>query len=412
LPAERQQATEAMETDADVTSAAADGSRDRALPTDRFRPDIEGLRAVAVGLVLLDHLATKWVTGGYIGVDIFFVISGFLITRQLLRQCSATNGLSLTEFYARRVRRILPAATVTILATIFAAYYWQGASAGNRVGKDGQWAAAFGANIHFPTVLNSEAGSHLPASPLFHFWSLGVEEQFYLVWPGFILVLACFGTAVWRRRSLAVAVAMIIVASFAWSVFLTPRNLNWAYESTLTRAWQLAAGAAIAVLIPAGVRARPRWLIEFASLAGAMGIVACALLLTKTTLYPGSMAAWPIISSALLIAAGCASTSTLVSRTLAFRPLQWLGSRSYSIYLWHFPVLIMAGLHPGHLVKVQKIALVVLILVVANLSYRFIEKPIRNSDYFKRRTGLTLATGGVLVVATIAMAQLMIVTHG
>jgi peptidoglycan/LPS O-acetylase OafA/YrhL len=400
-----------LDTDADFLSAAVDGTRDRASVTDRFRPDIEGLRAVAIGLVLLDHLGVRWITGGYVGVDIFFVISGFLITRLLLHERLATERLSLTRFYARRVRRILPAATATILATIFAAYQWQGSGAGNRIAEDGQWAAAFCANIHFPLVQNSESGSLLPASPLYHFWSLGVEEQFYLFWPGVILVLVHFGGAGRHRHRLVVAVASIIVASFAWSVVLTARNLNWAYESTPTRAWQLAVGAAIAVLVPTAVRARPRWLIELASVLGATGIIACAFLMNKTMLYPGWMAAWPIISAALLISAGCASMDTLVGRILAFRPLQWLGSRSYSLYLWHFPFLIIAGLHPGHLVKVRKIALVVLILIVANLSYRFIENPIRNSDYLKRRTGLTLAAGFVLVVGTIAIAQLMIVIH-
>jgi peptidoglycan/LPS O-acetylase OafA/YrhL len=361
--------------------------------------------------VLLDHLGIRWVTGGYVGVDIFFVISGFLITRLLLHENSATGRVSMTRFYARRVRRILPAATATILATIFAAYHWQGPSAGNRIAEDGQWAAAFCANIHFPIVQSSESGSRLPASPLYHLWSLGVEEQFYLFWPGLFFVLVHFAGGLRHRHRLAVALAIIIVASFAWSVILTSWNLNWAYESTPTRAWQLAVGAAIAVLVPTAVHIRPQWLIELASLTGAVGIVACVFLMSKTVLYPGWMAAWPIISAALLIAAGCASTDTLTGRILALRPLQWLGSRSYSLYLWHFPFLIIAALHPGHLIKVRKIVLVLLILIVAALSYRFIENPIRHSDYLKRRTGLTLAAGCVLVFVTIAIAQSMIVIH-
>ena len=152
--------------------------------SDRFRPDIEGMRAVAVGLVLLYHGFHAPFTGGFVGVDVFFVISGFLITNLLLHEKARNGRISISRFYARRVRRILPAATLVVLATVFVTYYRLGFIAGNQIADDAKWTAVFTANIHFGLLGTDYLGSKLPPSPLQHMWSLGVEEQFYLVWPG------------------------------------------------------------------------------------------------------------------------------------------------------------------------------------------------------------------------------------
>ena len=191
-------------TNDDVTIASQDAvvdSRSRprdviALPVakhrdggDRFRPDIEGLRAIAVGLVLLFHGYGKPFTGGFVGVDVFFVISGFLITTVLLHEQIKDGRISIGRFYARRVRRILPASTLMVLATIVATYYLLGFIAGNEVANDAKWTVIFAANIHFALLGTDYLGSQLPPSPLQHMWSLGVEEQFYVVWPGLFLLL-------------------------------------------------------------------------------------------------------------------------------------------------------------------------------------------------------------------------------
>jgi peptidoglycan/LPS O-acetylase OafA/YrhL len=403
-------------TDADANVASAGRTELPAVPEavvrvakrDHFRPDIEGLRAVAVVAVVLHHVSVA--RGGYIGVDIFFVISGFLITRLLLDETTKSGRISIAHFYARRVRRILPAATVTILATIFAAYHWLGPSAGNRTADEGSWAAIFCANIHF-SIEEDAARGVLSISPLYHLWSLGVEEQFYLIWPGLFLLLILSTAGARRRSSLAISLTIIIIASFALSIALTPQHANWAYESTLSRAWQLALGAVIAVLAAGASHMRPRWLVEIVSLTGAVGLVSYLCLVSDSVPYPGWIAAWPTIAAGLLIAAGCTSWRTVTGRLLASRPLQWIGARSYSLYLWHLPFLIIAAQHSGHLSAAFRSVCVVLIVITAALSYRFVENPIRHNRYLKMHTAWTLALGCALIAATIATAQVLIAAH-
>jgi peptidoglycan/LPS O-acetylase OafA/YrhL len=320
-----------------------------------FRPDIEGMRAIAVGLVLLFHGYKEPFTGGFVGVDVFFVISGFLITSLLVREQTKTGRISILGFYARRARRILPASALLVLVTIGATYYFLGFIAGNNVANDAQWTSVFAANIHFGLIGTDYLGSQLPPSPLQHMWSLGVEEQFYVVWPALFLVMVLIVRGARHRVAMAAVLSVVIAASLAWSIIETMSNATWAYFSPLTRAWELALGALVAVLAPAisrlGVQpARHRnqrlpngWVSEVLAVCGLLGIVVSALALNSSTPYPGSAVALPVISSATLIAVGCANPKTLVGPGLSIRPMQWLGARSYSLYLWHWPVLIIAG---------------------------------------------------------------------
>src|ERR1700757_1891944 len=258
------------------STAVADDARAGALVGDRFRPDIEGMRAVAVGLVVLYHGFHVPFTGGFVGVDVFFVISGFLITNLLLHEKTRTGRISIARFYARRVRRILPAATLVVLATVFATYYWLGFIAGNQIADDAKWTAVFAANIHFGLLGIDYLGSQLRPSPLEHMWSLGVEEQFYLVWPPLFLGLVLLVRGARHRNALALTLLGIIGASLAWSVIQTQTNATWAYFSPLTRAWELALGALVAVLATVAARVRPSWLIELLSLGGMAGIMISA----------------------------------------------------------------------------------------------------------------------------------------
>ncbi len=370
------------------------------------------MRAVAVGLVVLYHAFRVPFTGGFVGVDVFFVISGFLITDLLLRESSRTGRISISGFYARRARRILPAATLVVLATLFATYYRLGFIAGNQIADDAKWTAVFTANFHFGLLGTDYLGSQLPPSPLQHMWSLGVEEQFYVVWPGLFLGLALLARGERRRNALAVTLLGIIGASLAWSVIETRSNATWAYFSPLTRAWELALGALVAVLATVVARVQPSWLIELLGLCGITGIVGSALVLNSSTHYPGSAVAVPVISTALLIATGCANQHTLVGRALAARPMQWIGARSYSLYLWHWPFLIMAAEYWGHaLSAVQNTGLLLLALTAAAITYRLIENPARHARALARRTGLTLAISAALIIATVGIAQWQIATH-
>ena len=184
----------------------------------------------------------------------------------------------------------------------------------------------------------------------------------------------------------------LIGVSLAWSVIQTKSNATWAYFSPLTRAWELALGALVAVLATVAARVRPSWLIELLSLCGIAGIMVSALVLNSSTHYPGSAVALPVISTALLIAAGCANQRTLVGRALALRPMQWIGARSYSLYLWHWPFLIIAAEYLGNeLSATQNAGLLLLALAATAITYRLIENPVRHARALARHTGLTLA---------------------
>jgi len=377
----------------------------------QFRPDIEGLRAVAVGLVLLFHAYRQPFSGGFVGVDVFFVISGFLITSLLLREQTKTGRISIAGFYARRVRRILPASTLVVVATVFATYYLLAFIAGKQAAADAKWTAIFAANIHFGLLGTDYLGSQLPPSPLQHMWSLGVEEQFYVLWPGLFLLMVLIVRGPRHRAAMAGVLGAIIATSLAWSVVETMSNATWAYFSPLTRAWELALGALVALLAPV-ISKLPQAFSEFIAVAGVIGIVISAVLFTQTTPYPGSAVALPVVSSAALIAAGCISSRTIVGRALSMRPMQWVGARSYSLYLWHWPVLILAQQYTEHdLGGWQSTALLALAVAASALSYSFLENPVRRARVLNSRTGLSLAMGAALIVATILVAQWQIAEH-
>ena len=244
-----------------------DGDEAGTPPQDRpFRPDVQGLRAVAVLLVVLYHAKAPILTGGFVGVDVFFVISGFVITGVLLRERTATEATSLTSFYARRARRILPAASLVIVVTVIATYFLQGFLRGDEVAVDGRWAAVFLANFHEIAVGNNYLGAMGTPTPLLHYWSLAVEEQFYLVYPLLFAVIAGVAGLRRRRGALLVALLVVVVVSFAWSVIETSSSPVTAFYSPLTRAWELAMGGVVALLgpsfrrLPSPVAAIVSWL--------------------------------------------------------------------------------------------------------------------------------------------------------
>jgi peptidoglycan/LPS O-acetylase OafA/YrhL len=377
----------------------------------QFRPDIEGMRAIAVGLVILFHAYRVPFTGGFVGVDVFFVISGFLITSLLLKERDRTGRISILGFYARRVRRILPASALVVLVTVFATYAWLGFIAGNNTALDAEWTAIFAANIHFGLVQTDYFGALLPPSPLQHMWSLGVEEQFYLIWPGVFLVLVLL-TRMHHRKALCGGLSLIVGASLIWSVKQTAVNQTWAYFSPLTRAWELGLGALVAVLATLIAGIRQAWVPQVLAFGGLIGIALAAVLFTSDTRYPGSAAALPVVGSAVLIAAGCANQRSIVGRALSTRPMQWVGARSYSMYLWHWPLLVIPAQYATkELSALQNTGLVLLTVLASALTYRLVENPIRRSKFLAPRTGLTLAIGAILVGLTIFVAQWQIAVH-
>jgi peptidoglycan/LPS O-acetylase OafA/YrhL len=393
-----------------VDSGSAASSRPGA--GQRFRPDIEGLRAVAVVLVLLFHGYGNRITGGFVGVDVFFVISGFLITSLLLAEQIKKGRVSLPGFYARRIRRILPASALVVVLTVVAAYHYSGFISGNDAATDAKWTAIFSANFHFALVQTDYFGSQLPPSPLQHMWSLGVEEQFYVVWPSLFLLLVVIVGGARHRNALAATLVLIIGVSFTWSVVQTISDPTWAYFSPLTRAWELALGALVAVLAPTIGRLRTGWPTQLIAVGGLIGIGLSAFLIDPSTPYPGSAVALPVVSTALVIAAGCATVDTVVGRALSVRPMQWVGARSYSLYLWHWPLLIIAAQYLGDdLSTAQTTGLLLLAVIASALTYRLVENPIRHARTLTSRTGLSLAIGAVLILGTVVIAQGFIATH-
>jgi peptidoglycan/LPS O-acetylase OafA/YrhL len=298
------------------------------------------------------------------------------------------------------------------LVTLLAAYHWLGFIVGNRAAVDAKWTALFMANIHFAAVGTTYLGSQLPPSPLQHMWSLGVEEQFYLVWPTLFLVVACFFKKTPLRLRLGIVLGAIVAASLAWSVIQTGQNSVWAYFSPLTRGWELALGGLTAVASPL-FRRLSTPVVAAMSVVGFLGVICAGFVFTQYTPYPGSAAALPCFSTAALVAAGCAGADGPAEKLLKHATLQWVGERSYSLYLWHWPILVIAEERVGHMVPVWgNLLLVALALALAAVTYRLLENPVRRAKLLQRRTKMSLLAGGALMVASFGFAQIQLQTHG
>ena len=376
----------------------------------RFRPDVEGLRAVAVLLVVLYHAGIPGLSGGFVGVDVFFVISGFVITGLLLRERTSTGGTSILGFYARRVRRILPAATLVILVTVVFSYLLLGSVSGANVANDGRWAAVFLANFHFESIGTDYFTVSRPPSPLQNYWSLSVEEQFYIFFPTAFLLLARPKLRLSLRTRLCILLGLTIVASFWLSVAQTSSNPMRAYFSPFTRAWELALGALVAVCTP-WLKKSPQLAAAVITWAGLAAIGWAAFAYTSGSPYPGSLVAVPVVGAAMVIAGGSAVPGAGAESLLATGPFQWMGRRSYSLYLWHWPVLIIAAERVGktRLGVWESLALVLVALALSAITYTLVENPIR---HLRTRPSATVGVGLVAVAATVLLLTLAISVDG
>jgi peptidoglycan/LPS O-acetylase OafA/YrhL len=372
-----------------------------------FRSDLEGLRGVAVGLVVLYHAGLLHLSGGFVGVDVFYVLSGFFITGILLREHAATGRISLAGFYARRMRRLLPAAGLTIAVTVLASYLILPPLRFAVVGRDAIAAALYVSNIRFAQFATDYLNAGGAPSPLLHFWSLGVEEQFYALWPLLLIGLLLLG----RRRLVGVALALVFAASLACSVWLTSYSQPWAFFTLPSRAWELALGALIALAgsrlsqLAAGLRVLAGWI-------GLALVVGSGYALSSHTVFPGYAALMPVLGSGLVIAGGVSARAG-VSALLSLRPLRALGRWSYSLYLWHWPLITLAAAHRGGTLPLwERIALVAAAVPLSALSYRFVETPFRRSPALARKPRYGLAAGVAISAAAAACGLALVLVRG
>jgi peptidoglycan/LPS O-acetylase OafA/YrhL len=366
------------------------------LPESSYRGDIQGLRAVAVLLVVFNHAGLTFLGGGYIGVDVFFVVSGFLITGLLLRDYAERGRIQFLNFYSRRARRILPAAALTLVATDVAALLLLNYVRARTAIEDSIWAAFFAANIRFEQVGADYFASLAPPSPIQHFWSLAVEEQFYLFWPALLaLLLAGAGWIAHRRNRgkvsiwpVAAGLGVIILASLWWAITQTRNAPSDAYFSAFTRAWELGSGAVLAIgatavaRVPRRVRAALSWL-------GLAGILLSAVWFSGTTPFPGVAAILPVGSTVLVVAGGTGAVSRIgAGALLGLRPFRFVGDVSYGFYLWHWPFLVIAaGYSLTPLTMSVKLGLIVAAYVTAVGTYFAYENPIRRAHKLWGRRG-------------------------
>jgi peptidoglycan/LPS O-acetylase OafA/YrhL len=336
------------------------------------RADIQGLRAVAVVGVVAAHVA-GWPGSGYLGVDVFFVISGFVITGVLLRDRQRRGRISLRAFYARRARRILPLALLVLALTVAVSAWALTAQRAAEVRTDALWAALFVSNWHAAAVGSDYFALGDAPSPVLHFWSLGVEEQFYLVWPW--LVAGALAVAA-RHRSgrvvLGVLCAAVVVGSLGWAAVQSGTDATTAYYSSLTRAWELALGAGLACLPAAALRLGPvaRTGLSWAGLS----VVAASFVVLAEIPVPFPAALVPAVGALAVLVAGVGAP--VRGAGLLTNPVsRYLGDISYGIYLWHFPVLVLL---PAVLPvsTAERVVVVLLTLVLATVSYHLLERPI------------------------------------
>lgn len=374
-----------------------------------FRADVEGLRALAILLVVAVHAGVPWLGGGFVGVDVFFVLSGFLITGLLVKEASATGRLRFAAFYVRRLRRLLPALFVMLLVTAVLAMLLLAPGEQRGQAPAAALAAMWLSNIHFALAQLDYFAAGTETNLYLHTWSLGVEEQFYLIWPALLVwLLGHDGERGMARLRLGMmCVAGVSLVACVWLTYAAPRL---AFYMMPMRAWQFAAGALVWLyFVEPGKAGMPRLPLRHSRAlgwAGLASVLLAAIWLGPQRPYPGVWAMLPTLGAACVVMAGCAAGEHGgVSRALAWRPLQWLGGISYSWYLWHWPVLLLGHALVGSQAPAWRAFWVLFSLALAWLSYRWVESPVRWQPRWLVRPGATLLGALVLMVLCFSLGM-------
>jgi peptidoglycan/LPS O-acetylase OafA/YrhL len=358
-----------------------------------FRADIEGLRALAVGLVIASHVGLPLLRGGFVGVDIFFVVSGYLITSLLMQEFSSSGTVNFARFYARRARRLLPAAITMVLGVCGAESIIINPVAQLNILRAALATVLYSSNFYFAHLQLQYFLQPSATNPLIHTWSLAAEEQFYLIWPLLLLLVARIFKTV-RGRS--TALAAISLASFVLCIWLTATNSILAFFETPARVWEFGAGGLLVFMPERWLTGRQRlW-----SWLGGIGIIAqlVSAELIRASMFPGYVAAIPVIGTLLLLLAGVGAPESPAPRLLSTKPAQVMGQLSYSLYLWHWPVLVIGQeLIPNNSVPIR-LGWIAVAGITATLTYVAIESPIRFQPFLIARSGLTI---GLAVLSAI-----------
>lgn len=355
---------------------------------------IQGLRALAALLVTIFH--ARLVPGGFIGVDIFYVISGYLITGLILREIEQTGSLDLNAFYQRRIKRLLPTSVFVLFITAIVGMFVLPVITRDALGRDLFAAAAYISNYLFAWWQNDYQNLNATPSPFIHYWSLAVEEQFYVVWPILLLLLARYG-----RRAIFWGISITTVLSLLLSVYQTQTSPIWAFYSLPTRAWELGVGALL-LFVPEKV-----WRNRFIPWLGVIGIAIATFNFDENTAFPGVNAVLPVFATALLI--GSISIWPRAFNDLSNNRIsQWLGAISYPLYLWHWPALVLPSSALGRPLRIrERLFCILLTVVLAHLTSKFIEQPLRHKKIEGKKvylffvfTTITSLVAGLIISAT------------
>lgn len=362
----------------------------------KHRPDIDGLRAIAVVPVVLFHAGVRRVAGGYIGVDVFFVISGFLITGILLEDIRQ-GQFSIAKFYERRARRILPALFIVLLFATIAAYALLLPDDTYYYGRSVLWTLGFSSNIFFSHMMGYFDG---PAElmPLLHTWSLAVEEQFYIVYPLFL-----FAVTRYFRRKYAAAIGSVLAVSLAYSIWRVHAEPTTGFYLATTRAWELLIGGVLAI------QNLPK--LQNKLVANLLGVLGLGLIgygvfaFSAATPFPGVNALYPCVGAALIIYSGMTS-QTVVARLLSLKPMVFIGLISYSLYLWHWVIIVYAKHYLGHaLSRWDKLAVITAAFVLSSLAWKFVENPFRGRNAIGTRAWIFSGAAAIAMVFAVFGAR-------
>lgn len=377
-----------------------------------FRSDIQGLRALAVVFVVLFHARLPFFTGGYVGVDVFFVISGYLITSLLMRELERCGRIDFAAFYARRIRRLLPAAMTVFIATVAMARTWLSPLEQRELAPSILYSALYASNLWFASEATDYLAVDVHTNPLLHTWSLAVEEQFYLVWPLLVLLGVQWGSAVQRRVRLGVTMALVLVASLTASLWVMEISQPWAFFGSPTRAWEFAAGG-LACMVSCRFERLPILAKDLLATIGFGAMVGAVTLFDEQTRFPGLMALVPVVGAGLMLAVG--GGQGRIGHWFDHPVIQTTGNLSYSWYLWHWPILVFAEAVATPPSLLTRLGYVLLSFVLAGLTYTMVENRVRFSPVLARSSlrslilGVTLTcigTGSALILSVVAKRSL------